>query len=219
MVWFSVKRRILIYVLLPALALPMTGKSAVPAQAAQADTPAARAADPRVLPGDSLNQSQQWSGQLKVDPGPPGGSPPTRPRVVDSTPSPGFELALEAARAALQSCEADGYQVGVAVSDAAGKLKVGLSGDDVSRGGLYTAARKNLTVVGFGMSTLALRGKIEADPSLMAQVKPNMVLLPGGIPIMKGDKLLGAIAVRGAMAREEEKCAMAGLQKIQSRLK
>ncbi len=68
------------------------------------------------------------------------------------------------------------------------------------------------------MSTLALRTKIEADSSVMAQVKPNMSLLPGGMPIMKGDVLVGAIAASGATAYVEEKCAKAGVQKIQARL-
>ena len=66
---------------------------------------------------------------------------------------------------------------------------------------------------------LELREKLTTDQSLMTQVKPNMSLLPGGIPIMKGDVLLGAISTSGAAAYEEEKCAKAGLDRIQARLK
>lgn len=57
------------------------------------------------------------------------------------------------------------------------------------------------------------------DSTLMARVKPNMSLLPGGLPIMKGDIVVGAIAASCATAYEEEKCAKAGIEKIQAKLK
>jgi uncharacterized protein GlcG (DUF336 family) len=173
--------------------------------------------DPGALPGDFMDIPQ--SAQLRVGLGAPAGTHATRPPATDATPSPSFALALEAAQAAMASCEADGYRVAVAVTDSVGKLKVALAPDGVANNRVYMALRKDVTVVGFKMSTLALRQKIEADPSVMAQVKPNMVLLPGGIPIMKGDALVGAISASGATAYEEEKCAQAGVQKIQSRLK
>jgi uncharacterized protein GlcG (DUF336 family) len=139
--------------------------------------------------------------------------------VVDATPSPGSALALEAVQAAVESCAADGYVVAAAVTDAAGKLKAALAPDGTRSNGVYMALRKDVTVAAFGMATLALREKIATDPSLMARVRPNMSLLPGGLPIMKGDRLVGAIATSGAAAYEEEKCAQAGIRKIQSRLK
>jgi len=192
---------------------------------AQAQTPAApngppritESTDPAALPGEFVDMPQDR--QLTVGLGPPAGTRPTRPAATDPTPSPGFMLALEAAQAAVESCAADGYVVAAAVTDAAGKLKAALAPEGTRTNGVYMALRKDVTVVAFKMPTLALREKIAADPTLMAQVKPNMSLLPGGIPIMKGDVLLGAISASGAAAYEEEKCAKAGLQKIQSRLK
>jgi len=172
--------------------------------------------DPGALPGDFMDIPQ--TAQLKVPLGAPAVTHATQPFPSDSTPSPGFALALEAAQVAMDSCEADGYRVAVAVTDAAGKLKVALAPDGVANNRVYMALRKDVTVVGFKMSTLTLRSKIEGDPSVMKQVKPNMVLLPGGVPIMNGDVLLGAIAVSGATAYVEEKCAQAGLQRIRSRL-
>jgi uncharacterized protein GlcG (DUF336 family) len=172
---------------------------------------------PWALPGDFADMTQ--GGQLTVNLGPPAGTRSTRPKIVDPTPSPGSELALEAVQAVVESCAADGYVVAAAVTDAAGKLKAAIAPDGTRSNGVFMALRKDVTVVHFRMSTLALREKIAADPKLMSEVTPNMALLPGGIPIMKGDMLLGAIAASGAAAHEEEKCANAGLQKIQSRLK
>jgi uncharacterized protein GlcG (DUF336 family) len=172
--------------------------------------------DPGALPGDFVDLPQ--SAQLRVNLGPPAGTRASQPPAMDPAASPGVALALEAAQAAMASCEADGYHVAVAVTDSAGKLKAALAGDGVASNRVYMALRKDVTVVGFRLPTLALRTKIEADPSLLAQVKPNMALLPGGIPIMRGDLLIGAIAVSGATAHEEEKCARAGVQRIQARL-
>jgi uncharacterized protein GlcG (DUF336 family) len=174
-------------------------------------------ADPAALPGDFADMTQ--AGQLTVGLGPPAGTRSTRPPLIDTTPSPGADLALEAVQAVVTSCAEDGYVVAAAVTDAAGKLKAALAPDGTRTNGVYMALRKDVTVVAFRMSTLELREKIAKEPSMMSQVKPNMALLPGGLPIMKGDVLVGAISASGAAAYEEEKCARAGLQKIQARLK
>jgi uncharacterized protein GlcG (DUF336 family) len=171
------------------------------------------------LPGDVSGSNHEQ--QLHVPLGPPAGKRPADFQLPapDLTPGPPLNLAVEAAQAAVNACLADGYRVGVAVTDAAGHLKAGLAADGVVPNRVYIAIRKDLTVVTFGQSTLSLREKFSADPSLMAQVKPNMSLLPGGIPIMVGDRLVGAIASSGAEANEEENCDRIGLKKIQSRLK
>jgi uncharacterized protein GlcG (DUF336 family) len=108
--------------------------------------------------------------------------------------------------------------VGVAVTDAAGHLKVGLSADGVSPDRVYTALRKDITAATLKLPTLALREKLASDPALMAQIKPNMSVLPGAIPIVAGDRVIGAIAASGAMAYEEEGCVKIGVARIQSRL-
>jgi uncharacterized protein GlcG (DUF336 family) len=179
--------------------------------------PAERTANPMALPGDVSGSNHEQ--QLHVPLGPPPGTKPSAALPTDTTPGPPLNLAVEAAQAAVKACAADGYPVGVAVTDAAGHLKAGLSADGVPPSRVYIAIRKDITVVTYGQATLALREKFSADPSLLAQVKPNMSLLPGGIPIKVGDRLLGAIATSGAEAYEEEKCDRVGLEKIQRRLK
>src|SRR4029077_10630098 len=131
------------------------------------------------------------SAQLKVGLGPPAGPRAAQPpqgganqgggnRPANNRPaevaSPPFPLALEAAQAAVASCAADGYTVAVAVTDSAGKLKAALAPDGTRNNGVYMALRKDVTVVGFKMSTLQVRSRIEADPSVMSQIKPNMVM-------------------------------------------
>lgn len=112
----------------------------------------------------------------------------------------GLSLAAQAAQAAVASCRVDGYTVAVAITDADGNLKAALAPEGTRANGVYMAMHKALTVVGFKMSTLELRMKIESDPSLLGLVKPNMSLLPGGLPIYSGKSFIGAIATSGASA-------------------
>ena len=192
------------------------------AAAGQTQTPPApdAAANPQAMPGDYFDIPQE--AQLKVPLGPPVGRAtraPNRPATATPVAASALgALAAEAAEAAVKSCADDGYIVTVAITDAAGQLKAALAPDGARSNGVYMAMHKAVTVVGFKISTLELRAKIERDPSLMAQVKPNMSLLPGGMPIFKGDRFIGAIATSGASAYVEEKCAAAGIEKVRSRL-
>ena len=58
---------------------------------------------------------------------------------------------------------------------------------------------------------LPLRDKITADPNLQA--------FSGGLPLMVGDKLIGAIGVSGAEpGSHDEECGLAGLARIKDDL-
>lgn len=171
----------------------------------------------QALPGDYFDLPQ--SAQLRVPLGPPPG-PNIRPSGTEHPPVPkmGPSLAVKAAMAAQDSCSADGYTIAVAVTDAAGNLKAALAPEGTRPNGVFMAMHKAVAVVGLGMSTLNFRQKVEGDASLMARVKPNMALLPGGIPIVKDGQIIGAIATSGASAHEEEKCAQDGIASIRNDL-
>jgi uncharacterized protein GlcG (DUF336 family) len=196
---------------LSALALTMLSGAAL----AQSAPPARNTTppSPQSMPGDYFDIPQ--SAQLKVPLGPPASTP--RPASAQTPPAPSSlssTLAAAAAQAALAACAADGYRVTVAVSDAQGRLKAALAADGTRENGIYMAMHKTITVVGFKKSTLQLRAEIEKEPALLAQVKPNMSLLPGGMPIFRNGEFLGAIATSGASAYVEEKCAKAGIDEI-----
>jgi len=169
------------------------------------------------LPGDAHPPSIDI--QLKVPLGPPAGTPAPPSKEAAKKPSVPFELALEAATAARESCAKDGYPLAVVVTDDAGTMLVGFSPDGVAAGRIYMAVRKSLAAMAFKAPTSTLRVEFAADPSLKSQIKPNMALLPGALPLMVGDRVVGAIATSGATGNEEEKCARDGAAKIQSRLK
>ena len=160
--------------------------------------------DPLSLPGDSLPPLLT---AVLVP-------PPINPNAIRPTPpaSPSLALALQAAQAAIAQCKADGYAVGVAVSNSVGGMVAGIQADGAFPGRVYNAVRKNLTAIEFGTPTSAVRDKLRAnDFETLARVKPNMTLLPGAVPLFSDGKLIGAIGVSGAPGGErDEICAVAG---------
>ncbi|WP_395396782.1 heme-binding protein [Novosphingobium sp. BL-8A] len=165
------------------------------------------------MPGDYFDIPQ--SAQLKVPLGPPPGpNPQEHHEPARPISGIGFKLAAIAAQAAEQSCARDGYAITVAVADASGNLKAALAADGTRDNGIYMAMHKTATVVAFKIPTLELRERIAKDPRLIEQVTPAMSLLPGGVPIIKDGRFLGAIATSGASAHEEEKCARDGIAAI-----
>ena len=161
--------------------------------------------DPLALPGDNLPPT------VAAVVGPPQVPNPNALRPPPA-PSPPLDLAINAAQAAIARCRADGYEVGVAVSNSVGGMVVGLQAEGAFPGRVYNAIRKNLVAIEYGLPSSTVRAKLRAgDFATLARVRPNMTLIGGAIPILADGKLVGAIAVSGAPAGErDEICAAAG---------
>lgn len=133
--------------------------------------------------------------------------PPTPPPPV----GPGLAKALVAAQAALAKCQADGLRVGVAVSDSAGVVMLGLQMEGANPGRIFFAGRKNLVALEFGTPSSAVREKLRAnDFATLSRVKPAMVVFAGSVPLVVDGKVIGAIGVSGATSAQDEVCAAAG---------
>ena len=191
------------------LSVPGAGQTP-PAAAPQA------AVDPLLLPSDAPPPPMARMLALPVPPV-PGVAPSVTP--PDATPALPMAVAAELALAAIAACTAQGLRVGAAVSDAAGNLRVGLTGDGARPGRIFTASRKNVSVIAFGLATSEIQAKLRADPALLARVKPNMAVMAGGIPIMAAGKIVGALAVSGATGLQDEACAKAAVASMQARLR
>ncbi|MCB5185493.1 heme-binding protein [Methylobacillus gramineus] len=127
-------------------------------------------------------------------------------------------LALEATQASIEACGRKEGKIGVSIVDSAGVLKVLLAADGTSPRGVSSSTDKARTALAFGVATSKLHTQVETDKNLATKIaeNPGYNSRPGGILIKSGDQLLGAIGVGGAKIDEE--CALAGLEKIQSRL-
>jgi uncharacterized protein GlcG (DUF336 family) len=130
------------------------------------------------------------------------------------------DVALEAARAALQQCRTDGYQVSVAVVDRFGETQVLLRDRYAGLPANTTAISKAWTAVGFRSDTSQLAASIKngtLDPRLATL--PRVAMMGGALKIETADTLLGAIGVSGAPGGDkDEKCARAGLDAIRDKL-
>lgn len=130
------------------------------------------------------------------------------------------ELALDLARAALDSCRTRGYQVAVAVVDRAGVTQVMLRDRFAGPHAPSTASGKAWTAVSFKTSTTDLNAV--SQPGMMqAGIRnlPGAVVIGGGLIVEAGGSLVGAVGVSGAPGGDaDEACARAGIEAIRDRL-
>lgn len=125
------------------------------------------------------------------------------------------ETALKLARATLEACRKDGFQVAVAVTDRFGVTQVLLRDRFAGPHTVAISANKAWTAVSFRQDTLAL-AKSTADP---AQAGPRhferFVAVGGGVLVEAGGSILGAVGVSGGPGGDaDDRCAKAGLEAI-----
>jgi uncharacterized protein GlcG (DUF336 family) len=126
------------------------------------------------------------------------------------------EAALAAARAALESCRGQGFQVAVAVADRSGLVQVLLRDRFAGAHTVDVAADKAWTAASFRSSTADLA--LETQPGRpMSGLRnlPRFMAAAGGLVIEGGGNVFGAIAAAGAPGGDaDEKCARAGIKAI-----
>jgi uncharacterized protein GlcG (DUF336 family) len=149
-----------------------------------------------------------------------GGQPPAK--------GAGMALALEAAQAAVAACATDGLKVATSVVDSAGILRLLLTADGASDDQVEISRKKAVTAVALKAATSEVADKMEKDQAFKAKIEADKTLFPrpGGVPLMVGIDVIGAIGVSGASRLNgvpggvrDEACAKAGVEKIKSKLK
>ena len=130
------------------------------------------------------------------------------------------ELALDLARAALESCRGRGYQVAVAVVDRFGITQVMLRDRFAGPHTPSTASGKAWTAASFKTSTTELNAM--SQPGMMQsgiRHLPGAVIIGGGLIVEAGGSLVGAVGVSGAPGGDaDEACAKAGIEAIRDKL-
>jgi uncharacterized protein GlcG (DUF336 family) len=139
-----------------------------------------------------------------------------------------YEIALEAAQAALATCKAAGNHISVSVMNSSGMELVLIHDQLGSIHGAYSAHAKAYTVLSYSYSshettTSAITDRITKSPAAIARISgiPGLVLAAGGVLIKFGDETVGAIGVGGSSGGVkigDEECAQAGVDKIKDRL-
>ncbi|MCW5635247.1 MAG: heme-binding protein [Rubrivivax sp.] len=126
------------------------------------------------------------------------------------------ETALAAARAALDSCRRQNYQVAVAVVDRAGITQVLLRDRFAGPHTVDIATQKAWTAASFRTDTSALATETQPGrPMSGLRAYPRFMAAGGGMVIQGGGNILGAIGVSGGPGGEaDDSCAKAGIQAI-----
>ena len=132
-----------------------------------------------------------------------------------------IELALEAAKVALDTCKSQEQKVGVSVLDSSGEVRLVLAADGAAYRGVQNSALKAKAALAFEIPSgqVAERARTDAAIASRLAANPTWLARAGAIPVSVGGTLIGAIGVGGARGSEkDEACAIAGLEKVRSRL-
>lgn len=130
-------------------------------------------------------------------------------------------LAVQMASNAVQACAADKYNVSAAVVDRAGVLRALVRADNAGPHTVESARAKAFTSASSRRATSQLAESAASNPASAQLVNiPGFLALGGGVPIMAGDVMIGAIGVGGAPgANLDEACAVAAINQAAEELK
>ena len=131
-----------------------------------------------------------------------------------------YAIAKTIAETAIDSCAAKGYPVSAVVVDRAGDVIVAMRADNAGPHTMENARRKAYTARSFRTSTTAYAKRFaDTDPVVHQQVTlPNVIAIPGGLPVKVGDDVIAGVGVSGSPGVDEP-CVQAGLDKVADQLK
>ena len=131
-----------------------------------------------------------------------------------------YAMAKTIAETAIDSCAAKGYAVSAVVVDRAGEVIVAMRADNAGPHTMENARRKAYTARSFRTSTTAYAKRFaDNDPVVRQQVTlPNVIAIPGGLPVKLGDEVIAGVGVSGSPGVDEP-CVQAGIDKVTDQLK
>jgi len=127
-------------------------------------------------------------------------------------PSIGVEAARKAAAAALAEARKNGWLMVVAVVDPAGTLVYYEKMDNVQLASAKVAVNKARSAALFKRPTKAFQDAVAGGGAGMRVLAlEGAVPVDGGLPLIQGGKLIGAIGLSGDLSENDAKCAAAGV--------
>jgi uncharacterized protein GlcG (DUF336 family) len=140
-----------------------------------------------------------------------------------------LDMAMTMAQGSLEKCRSLGYKCAITVLDATGRTIIAFQDDGANLHRFDVAHKKAYTALVYRRpSKEVVEGwskKTAESVPLVEGTMPNPPIegtidMGGGIPILAGNEVIGAIAVSGAPGWEmDEACAKAGLAKVADKLK
>lgn len=123
-----------------------------------------------------------------------------------------LEQALAALAAARKAAEAIGTKMNIAVVDAGANLKAFCRMDGAWIGSIDIAQKKARTARFFDMPTGEV-GKLSQPGESLYNIEHSnggLITFPGGVPIVSGGVVIGAVGVSGSSVENDHKVAEAG---------
>jgi uncharacterized protein GlcG (DUF336 family) len=128
----------------------------------------------------------------------------------------GVDAAKKAAQAALAEGKKNGWTVAAAVVDAGGALVYFERIDGTQSGSSEVAQAKARSAALFKRPTKAFEDALVGGRQAILSL-PGAIPLDGGIPIIVGDKIVGALGVSGATSAQDGQCAAAGVALLEGK--
>ncbi|SRR5258706_2083074 len=128
------------------------------------------------------------------------------PQVAQAQSSSGItsEQAMAALRAVQAYAKNDGSDPSLAVIDRDGNTVLLLAGNNAAPHNLGLAQRKAFTANQFKMKSIEWRDRTKpGTPQASERETPNAIPLGGGVPIMVGNEVIGAVGVSGTKGGQE----------------
>ena len=120
------------------------------------------------------------------------------------------DQAKKIAAAVVAECMSNKWNVAVAVTDTAGNLVYFERIENTQTASFDIAIMKAKAAATYRRPTRVFADVIaKSGPAIMTL--PGVVASPGGLPLMVGGKVIGAVGVSGVTGDQDEQCAKAGL--------
>jgi uncharacterized protein GlcG (DUF336 family) len=137
--------------------------------------------------------------------------------LIPIGPAVGVEDARRAAAAALDEARRNGWLMAVAVVEPGGALVYFERMDDVQRASIEVAIAKARSAALYKRPTRAFQDALAGGGvGLRVLALEGAVPVDGGLPILAGGKLVGAIGLSGDLAENDGKCAAAGVAALKA---
>ena len=129
-----------------------------------------------------------------------------------------MELAVDVARAAVQSCRDAGYQASAVVVDRVGIVQAVMRDTLANRFTLQAAEDKANAVILSGVDSSEFRLNRQDIRPEINQIE-GVLMMDGGVAIRAAGSIIGAVGVSGAPGGDKDEiCARAGVDEGQDRL-
>ena len=144
----------------------------------------------------------------------------TLPGAAQAPAGYGTPMTLEQAKKAMAAAEAEAgknnLSMVIAIVDSSGHLLTLHRMDNSSYGSIRVAIGKAETALDFRQSTKILDDRLASGGSALRLLTlGGATLIEGGLPIIAGGKIVGAIGVSGAAAPQDGQVAKAGADAVQ----